>query len=80
MWNAVESEWWTAQHDKIICSEERKAEREQEPPLVQIGENPSACDVLAEYQRWYEEMALRINYASPDSLTALVTMMSTKGL
>lgn len=65
---------------KLFAVKGGRQKKEQEPHLVQIGENPSAHDVLAEYQRWHEGTALRINYVSPDSSTALVTMMSTKGL
>lgn len=39
-----------------------------------------SSDVITECQRWQEGVALRINHVASASMTALVTVTSTKGL
>lgn len=68
---------------RIICKEGRKAGR---GTWLRLGPNwrksisllPS--DVITECQRWQEGVALRINHVASASMTALVTVTSTKGL
>ena len=66
---------------RIICREGRKRNRAYSMPGTNWRKSISLLpgDVITECQRWQEGVALGINHVASASMTALVTVTSTKG-